>query len=99
MGGPFKENLWWRKGGRGNAILLHNIWTCSKQCSVVILRKILSSDKEGKCMNQPHQCTVLAGLKSNGPIVDQLPVIRQRERGETITTNNTFAGDGGIQDV
>jgi hypothetical protein len=47
-----------------------------------------------KCMIQPTLVYSVAGLRSNGPVIDQLPVIRQHERGGAITTNSTFAKDG-----
>ena len=79
MGGPFKENLWGRGERKCHLVAQH--WYLQKQCSIVALRNVLPSDKEGKCMIQPILVYSVAGLRSNGPIIDQLPVIRQHERG------------------
>ena len=49
--------------GEENAILLHNIGTCSKQCSIVVLRNVLPSDKEGKVYDSAYTSVQCCGAE------------------------------------
>ena len=81
-GGGLIGDLWWRKGGERKmpsccTILVHAV------SSVALLYCVMfcHQTRREKCMIQPTLVYSVAGLRSNGPVIDQLPIIRQHERG------------------